>query len=106
MKLRNVLAAGVALSAISAPAFAQEGAPAADGDPVLGAMNQPFVGERFVGMAGQATLNGQQLRTRALTHPRIRIDDQQIISARDACAFVAASGEPDIAVTGKVFYQR
>merc|ERR1712137_555485 len=36
MKLRNVLAAGVALSAISAPAFAQEGAPAADGDPVLG----------------------------------------------------------------------
>ncbi len=36
MKLRNVLAAGVALSAISAPTFAQEGAPAADGDPVLG----------------------------------------------------------------------
>ena len=36
MKLRNVLAAGVALSAISAPAFAQEGAPAADGEPVLG----------------------------------------------------------------------
>ena len=36
-----------------------------DGEAVLGAMNQPFVGERFIGVPGQATLNGQELRTRA-----------------------------------------
>ncbi len=36
-----------------------------DGEPVLGAMNQPFVGERFIGIVGETTLNGQQLHTRA-----------------------------------------
>lgn len=35
MQFRHVLAAGVALSAMSSPAFGQEAAPASDGDPIL-----------------------------------------------------------------------
>ena len=49
-----------------------------DGHSVLGAMNQPFVGERFIGVPGQTTLNGEELRTRAcatLEHARLGITE-------------------------------
>lgn len=36
-----------------------------NGRPVLGAMNQPFVGDRFIGAPGGATLNGEAIKTRA-----------------------------------------
>ena len=71
-----------------------------DGDPILGAMNQPFVGERFVGVAGQeATLNGQQLRTRAcprLEQARLGITELEMMhtdAQRDAFESIASRVE-------------
>ena len=49
-----------------------------NGEAVLGAMNQPHAGERFIGMSGQATLNSKPLRTRAcptLEQARLGITD-------------------------------
>ena len=49
-----------------------------NGDAVLGALNQPSVGERFIGLPGQTTLNGEELRTRAcptLEQARLGITD-------------------------------
>jgi myo-inositol-1(or 4)-monophosphatase len=36
-----------------------------NGRAVLGALNQPFAGERFIGVPGQTSLNGEALHTRA-----------------------------------------
>ncbi|MBT5039556.1 MAG: histidinol-phosphatase [Rhodospirillaceae bacterium] len=36
-----------------------------NGEPVLGAMNQPFIGDRFIGLPGQTTLNGNAIKARA-----------------------------------------
>lgn len=35
-----------------------------DGKPILGAMNQPFVGDRFIGIQNLATLNDKKISTR------------------------------------------
>jgi len=36
-----------------------------NGEPVLGALNQPYVGERFIGTPDGTTLNGEAIKTRA-----------------------------------------
>ena len=53
-----------------------------DGQAIIGAMNQPFVGERFIGVPGQATLNGETLRTRAcakLEQARLGITETEMM---------------------------
>jgi len=49
---------------------------------VIGAMNQPYVGDRFIGMPGQTMLNNRQIKTRAcpsLEAARLGITDMDMM---------------------------
>ncbi len=53
-----------------------------NGKAVIGAMNQPYVGDRFIGTPGQSTLNGNSIKTRAcpsLGAARLGITDMEMM---------------------------
>ena len=103
MQFRNILAAGVALSAISTSALAQDGVPAADGDPVLEAGDDVII---VTGVArGQNTLDSSisissvDAETIADLNPRSSADlIRQIPGIRSEAS--GGEGNANIAVRG------
>ncbi len=69
-----------------------------DGRPILGVIDQPISGERWVGIAGEATtLNGVPCRTRACPAP-----DEALLATTSPWLFGAAGGAAFDRVRGKV----
>ncbi len=73
-----------------------------DGFPVLGVIDQPVSGERWVGQVGAATmLNGEEIHTRAC--PSL---DQMVMATTSPHQFDAEQAEQFMALAGKVAHRR
>ena len=69
-----------------------------DGWPVLGVIDQPISGERWVGMVGEGTtLNGLPIRTRTC-----RALDEAVLATSSPHYFAADEAEPYMALAGAV----
>ena len=70
-----------------------------DGFPVLGVIDQPILGERWVGMAGQGTtFNGQPVKTRLcpiLGEATVATTGPHYFSAEQGDKFMALAGQTD-----------
>jgi inositol-phosphate phosphatase / L-galactose 1-phosphate phosphatase / histidinol-phosphatase len=78
------------------------------GQPVVGVIDQPVMGERWLGIAGQkTTLNGTPIRTRAcadLAHATLYATSPDMFAGADAAGFARLKGRVKLARFGADCY--